>query len=173
MKHGRWWNRLEIVRSRHCSPSPPPGAQPVMCTYWSLLCSDFGIHMTRHVAHYAKTWNICKTGSTLRFAVPPEDDWIMAVINMREQFGQVRPFGFADMREDRHTATLITILCSPLGGEVNIQWRKHRHYTLQLSSAITHLSMLLPISLCNWWQHVRRLSLQFAQPWMWSPPSCR
>jgi len=50
----------------------------------------------------------------------PEKDQATATGNMQKKFGEDQPHSFRDMRGDRQTDTLITILCTTPRGKVTM-----------------------------------------------------
>jgi len=69
--------------------------------------------------------------------MPPEEDWGTTIGNMQENFGKDQMCSSKDMIADRqtdtHTEMIITMLCSPIGGGVNIHCESKKQDTKLLT----------------------------------------
>jgi len=65
--------------------------------------------------------------------MPPEEDWGTTIGNMQKNFGKDRMCSSKDMIADRqtdtHTEMIIIMLCSPIGGGVNIHCESKKNKT--------------------------------------------
>jgi len=70
---------------------------------------------------YIKHDVIRKTGSTQHIATPPDEDRATDTDNMRKNLTKIRHVVPEIMLADRQTDTVITVLCSDIGGGMKAQ----------------------------------------------------